>query len=227
MKVNLNEFFKNRRNKVIACGVVAGVILTGAGIFVNLQMQTKKQEELRIAEEKAKEEKEKADKIAKAEEEKKAKELEEKKLAEEKAKKEQEEKEKVEKEKEEKEKESGKAEVDERESKGYNGQGENKVVNNKTTSNNNSSNTNINKNNSSNNNSNSNNNKKTWEVEGDGYATYLGNSGMFFNSKGEADNWAFAQLENSNSSWKKSGYRRFATSQCKHNGKIGWTISFR
>ncbi|MDD7764640.1 MAG: hypothetical protein PT934_02600, partial [Peptoniphilaceae bacterium] len=62
MKMDFNKFF-GKKGKVYL-GVVAGVILTGTGIFVNLQIQAKKQEELRIAEEKAKEEKEKADKIA-------------------------------------------------------------------------------------------------------------------------------------------------------------------
>ena len=79
-----------------------------------------------------------------------------------------------------------------------------------------------------NNNNNNNSNKdNTFEVEGDGYPTVLGNSGRFFSSKSEADNWAFAQLENDDSNWSKSGYRRFSTSQCKRNGQIGWTVNFR
>lgn len=229
MKMNLKEFFENKKNRLyVGAGALAVVVfVTAGGIYASNRAnqthqlakieQEKKQAEEKQKEELAKKEKEEKEKLelAKAEEQK-TKEDEEKK------------KEEVKKaEEEKKEQEQKQAEAKSEETK----QSSNNNKNNNSNSNSNN-NTKVvakketpKKNNSSNNNSNKKNN--TFEVEGDGYPTNLGNSGMFFSTKGQADNWAFSQLENDSSSWVKSGYRRFATSQCKYNGKIGWTISFR
>ncbi len=227
MKMNLKEFFENKKNRLyVGAGTLALVLALSGGIYAsnrasNMKEQAKleeqKQAEEKQKEELAKKEKEEKEKLelAKAEEQK-TKEDEEKK------------KEEVKKaEEEKKEQEQKQAEAKSEETK----QSSNNNKNNNSNSNSNN-NTKVvakketpKKNNSSNNNSNKKNN--TFEVEGDGYPTNLGNSGMFFSTKGQADNWAFSQLENDSSSWVKSGYRRFATSQCKYNGKIGWTISFR
>lgn len=146
----------------------------------------------------------------------------EQKSAEEQAKKEQEEKAKV---------KQQKAEVDKKEKDNF-VENKSNSVKKETQKNNNSTSKKAetskkNKKKDNNNNNNNSNKDNTFEVEGDGYPTVLGNSGRFFSSKGEADNWAFAQLENDDSNWTKSGYRRFSTSQCKRNGQIGWTVNFR
>lgn len=223
MKTKLLNFFKSKKNKIIVSSILAFTILSGAGFYINLQTQEqKKQEQARIekekVEEQAKKEQEEKEKIelAKAEEKKKAKELEK-----EKQKQAEEEKAKV---------EQQKAEVDKKEKDNF---AENKANSSKKEAQKNNNSTskkteNTKKNKKKDNNDNNNSNKEnTFEVEGDGYPTVLGNSGRFFSSKSEADNWAFAQLENDNSNWSKSGYRRFSTSQCKRNGKIGWTVNFR
>lgn len=219
MKSTLQKFFKSKKNKIIASSLLAFTILAGAGFYLNSQAQEqKKQEQARIekikAEEQAKKQQEEKEKneLAKAEEErKKAEELEkeQQKQAEE---------------------EKKKAEVDKREKDNF---VENKQKNEKKETQKNSNSTskkteNSKKNKKKDNNDNNDSNKEnTFEVEGDGYPTVLGNSGRFFSSKSEADNWAFAQLENDDSNWTKSGYRRFSTSQCKRNGQIGWTVNFR
>ena len=223
MKTTLQQFFKSKKNKIIVCLILTLTILAGAGFYLNSQVQEQKKiEQARIEKEKAeeearkqREEKEKIE-LAKAEEKKKAEELEKEKL------KAEEEKAKV---------EQQKSEVDKREKDNF---VENKSNSTKkeTQKNNNSTskkteNTKKNKKKDNNNNNNKNNNDNKFEVEGDGYPTVLGNSGRFFSSKSEADNWAFAQLENDDSNWSKSGYRRFSTSQCKRNGQIGWTVNFR
>ena len=222
MKTKLLNFFKSKKNKIIVSSILVFTILAGAGFYLNSQEEQQKQEQARIekekAEEQAKKEREEKEKIelAKAEEKKKA---------EEEAKKEQqkqEEKAKV---------EQQKAEVDKKEKDNF---VENKSNSTKkeTQKNNNSTSKKTetskkNKKKDNNNNNNNSNKDNTFEVEGDGYSTSLGNSGKFFISKSEADNWAFAQLENDDSNWTKSGYRRFSTSQCKRNGQIGWTVNFR
>lgn len=224
MKTKLLNFFKSKKNKIIVSSILVFTILAGAGFYLNSQEEQKKQEQARIekekAEEQAKKEQEDKEKIelAKAEEKKKAEELEKEKQKQA----EEEEKAKV---------EQQKAEVDKREKDNF---VENKANSSKKEAqkNNNSTskkteNSRKNKKKDNNNNNNNSNKDNTFEVEGDGYSTSLGNSGKFFISKSEADNWAFAQLENDNSSWAKSGYRRFSTSQCKRNGKIGWTVNFR
>ena len=226
MKTTLQNFFKVKKNKIIVCLILAFTILAGAGFYLNSRVQEQKKiDQARIekekAEEQAKKEQEEKEKIelAKAEEaKKKAEELEK-----EKQKQAEEDKAKV---------EQQKAEVDKREKENF---VENKSNSEKkeTQKNSNSTskkteNSKKNKKKDNNNNNNNNSNKdNTFEVEGDGYSTVLGNSGRFFSSKSEADNWAFAQLENDDSNWSKSGYRRFSTSQCKRNGQIGWTVNFR
>lgn len=217
MKTTLQQFFKSKKNKIIVCLILAFTILASAGIYANSQKQEQARIEKEKAEEQAKKEQEEKEKIklAKAEEKKKAEELEKEKL------KAEEEKTKV---------EQQKAEVDKKEKENF---VENKANSSKKEAQKNSNSTskkteNTKKNKKKDNNDNNNSNKEnTFEVEGDGYPTVLGNSGRFFSSKSEADNWAFAQLENDNSNWSKSGYRRFSTSQCKRNGKIGWTVNFR
>ena len=223
MKTKLLNFFKSKKNKIIFSSILAFTILAGAGFYLNSQAkEQKKQEQARIEKEKAEEkarkgqeEKEKIE-LAKAEEEKKKAEE----LEKEKQKQAEEEKAKV---------EQQKAEVDKKEKNNF---VENKSNSAKKETQKNSNSTskkteNSNKKDNNNNNNNNSNKENTFEVEGDGYPTVLGNSGRFFSSKSEADNWAFAQLENDSSNWSKSGYRRFSTSQCKRNGKIGWTVNFR
>ena len=223
MKTTLQNFFKSKKNKVICFSILVLTILASAGFYLNSQVQEqKKQEQARIekekAEEQAKKEQEEKERIelAKAEEKKKAEELEK-----EQKKQTEEEKAKV---------EQQKAEVDKREKDNFVENKSNSIKketqknSNSTSKNTENSKKNKKKDNNNNNNSNKDN---TFEVEGDGYPTVLGNSGRFFSSKSEADNWAFAQLENDDSNWSKSGYRRFSTSQCKRNGQIGWTVNFR
>jgi len=224
MKTTLQQFFKSKKNKIIVCSVLAFTILASAGFYLNSQVQEqKKQEQARIekekAEEQAKKEQEEKEKIelAKAEEKKKAEELEK-----EQKKQTEEEKAKV---------EQQKAEVDKREKDNF-VENKSNSIKKETQKNSNSTskkteNSKKNKKKDNNNNNNNSNKDNTFEVEGDGYPTVLGNSGRFFSSKSEADNWAFAQLENDDSNWSKSGYRRFSTSQCKRNGQIGWTVNFR
>lgn len=224
MKTTLQQFFKSKKNKIIVCSVLAFTILASAGFYLNSQVQEqKKQEQARIekekAEEQAKKEQEEKERIelAKAEEKKKAEELEK-----EQKKQTEEEKAKV---------EQQKAEVDKREKDNF-VENKSNSIKKETQKNSNSTskkteNSKKNKKKDNNNNNNNSNKDNTFEVEGDGYPTVLGNSGRFFSSKSEADNWAFAQLENDDSNWSKSGYRRFSTSQCKRNGQIGWTVNFR
>lgn len=219
MKTTLRNFFKSKKNKIIVCSILILTILVSAGIYANSQKQEQARIEKLKAEEQAKKEQEEREKIelAKAEEaKKKAEELEK-----EKQKQAEEEKAKV---------EQQKSEVDKREKDNFKENKSNSAKKETQNKNNSTSkktdNSTKNKKNDNNNNNNSN-KENTFEVEGDGYPTVLGNSGRFFSSKSEADNWAFAQLENDDSSWTKSGYRRFSTSQCKRNGQIGWTVNFR
>lgn len=209
MKTTLQNFFKSKKNKIFAGAVFAVVLIAGGGIYASNRANQVKQlakQEQKSAEEQAKKQQEEKEKIelAKAEEKKKA-----------------EEKTKV---------EQQKAEVDKREKDNFKETKSNSAKKETQNKNNSTSkktdNSTKNKKNDNNNNNNSN-KENTFEVEGDGYPTVLGNSGRFFSSKSEADNWAFAQLENDDSSWTKSGYRRFSTSQCKRNGQIGWTVNFR
>ena len=222
MKTTLQNFFKSKKNKVICFSILVFTILASTGFYLNSQAQEqKKQEQARIeklkAEEEAKKQQEEKEKIelAKAEEEKKKAEE----LEKEKQKQAEEEKAKV---------EQQKSEVDKKEKDNF---VENKSNSAKKETQKNSNSTSKKTENSKENkkkdNNNNSNKENTFEVEGDGYPTVLGNSGRFFSSKSEADNWAFAQLENDDSSWTKSGYRRFSTSQCKRNGRIGWTVNFR
>lgn len=224
MKTTLQNFFKVKKNKIIVCSILILTILASAGFYLKLQAQEqKKHEQARIekekAEEQAKKEQEEKEKIelAKAEKKKKAEELEK-----EQQKQTEEEKAKV---------EQKKAEVDKREKDNF-VENKSNSIKKETQKNSNSTskkteNSKKNKKKDNNNNNNNSNKDNTFEVEGDGYPTVLGNSGRFFSSKSEADNWAFAQLENDDSNWSKSGYRRFSTSQCKRNGQIGWTVNFR
>ena len=218
MKTTLQNFFKSKKKKVICFSILAFTILAGAGFYLNSRVQEQKKiDQARIekekAEEQAKKEQEEKEKIelAKAEE-----------LEKEKQKQAEEEKAKV---------EQKKAEVDKREKDNF-VENKSNSIKKETQKNSNSTskkteNSKKNKKKDNNNNNNNSNKDNTFEVEGDGYPTVLGNSGRFFSSKSEADNWAFAQLENDDSNWSKSGYRRFSTSQCKRNGQIGWTVNFR
>lgn len=221
MKTKLLNFFKSKKNKIIVSSILTFTILAGIGFYLNSESQEQKKiEQARIEKEKAEEEarkqqeeKEKIE-LAKAEEEKKkAEELEKDKQ------KQEEEKAKV---------KQQKAEVDKKEKDNF-VENKSNSVKKETQKNNNSTSkkAETSKKNKKKDNNNNSNKDNTFEVEGDGYPTVLGNSGRFFSSKSEADNWAFAQLENDDSNWTKSGYRRFSTSQCKRNGQIGWTVNFR
>lgn len=76
-------------------------------------------------------------------------------------------------------------------------------------------------------NNNNNNNSNKFEVEED-ENTYskIGNTGKFFSTRAEATAWAKSQVANENSDYWKNGYKSWWVGQCKHNGKIGWTVSF-
>lgn len=78
-----------------------------------------------------------------------------------------------------------------------------------------------------NNDNNNNNNGNKFEVEED-ENTYskIGNTGKFFSTRTEATAWAKSQVANENSVYWKNGYKSWWVGQCKHNGKIGWTVSF-
>lgn len=224
MKTTLQQFFKSKKNKIIFSSILAFTILAGAGFYLNSQAQEQKKiEEARIekqkAEEEARKQQEEKEKIelAKAEEKKKAEELEK-----EKQKQAEEEKAKV---------EQQKAEVDKREKDNF---VENKSNSTKkeTQKNSNSSskkteNSKKNKKKDNNNNNNNNNNGNKFEVEED-ENTYskIGNTGKFFSTRAEATAWAKSQVANENSLYWKNGYKSWWVGQCKHNGKIGWTVSF-
>ena len=77
------------------------------------------------------------------------------------------------------------------------------------------------------NNNNNNNNSNKFEVEED-ENTYskIGNTGKFFSTRAEATAWAKSQVANEDSIYWKNGYKSWWVGQCKHNGKIGWTVSF-
>ena len=45
---------------------------------------------------------------------------------------------------------------------------------------------------------------------------------MFFATQQEAWNYA-----SNDTTWFDKGYNRYWVGQCKHNGKIGWTVDFR
>lgn len=222
MKTTLQQFFKSKKNKIIVSSILVFTILAGARFYLNSQAkEQKKQEQARIekekAEEQAKKEREEKEKIelAKAEEKKKAEELEKEKL------KAEEEKAKV---------EQQKAEVDKREKDNFK---ENKTnsVKKETQKNNNSTSkkaeTSKKNKKKDNNNNNNNNNGNKFEVEED-ENTYskIGNTGKFFSTRTEATAWAKSQVANENSVYWKNGYKSWWVGQCKHNGKIGWTVSF-
>ena len=217
MKTTLQKFFKSKKNKIIVYSLLALTILASAGIYAN----SKKQEQARIeklkAEEEARKQREEKEKIelAKAEEKKKAEELEKEKL------KAEEEKAKV---------EQQKAEVDKREKDNF---VENKSNSTKKETQKNSNSTSKKTENSKknkkkdNNDNNNNNNGNKFEVEED-ENTYskIGNTGKFFSTRTEATAWAKSQVANENSVYWKNGYKSWWVGQCKHNGKIGWTVSF-
>lgn len=214
MKMDFNKFFGKKGKIYLGAGALAVIVfVTAGGIYAsNRANQThqlaKIEQEQKQAEEKQKEdlakkereEKEKSE-LAKAEEQK-AKEDEEKKKQEEK---------KAEEEKKEQEQKQAEAKSEETKQSSNNNT---KVVAKKETPK---------KNNSSNNNSNKKNNSNTFEVEED-ENTYpgIGNSGMFFATQQEA--WNYAKKD---TSWFDKGYNRYWVGQCKHNGKIGWTVDFR
>lgn len=54
------------------------------------------------------------------------------------------------------------------------------------------------------------------------YPTQLGNSGMFFSTRTEAENWAWNADE-----FYSKGFNRFGVYKVKWNGQIGWTVQFR
>lgn len=223
MKFDLKEIFKSKRSKIYAgVGALAVILIASGGIYASNRASNMK-EQAKLEEQKAEEEKQKDELAKKEKEEKEKSELA---KAEEQKAKEDEEKKKEEEKKAEEEKK-------EQEQK----QAESKKEETKQSSNKNNSNSNSNnntkvvakketpkKNNSSNNNSNKNNNSYTFEVEED-ENTYppIGNSGMFFATRSEAETWA----NNNISNWMKKGYNRYWVGQCKHNGKLGWTIGFR
>lgn len=222
MKTTLQQFFKSKKNKIIVSSILVFTILAGAGFYLNLQEEQKKQEQARIekekAEEQAKKEQEEKEKIelAKAEKKKKAEEL-----KKEKQKQAEEEKSKV---------EQQKAEVDKREkdnfveNKANSSKKEAQKNNNSTSKKTENSKKNKKKDNNDNNN---NNNGNKFEVEED-ENTYskIGNTGKFFSTRAEATAWAKSQVANENSLYWKNGYKSWWVGQCKHNGKIGWTVSF-
>lgn len=215
MKTTLQQFFKSKKNKIIVSSILVFTILTGAGIYANSQKQEQARIEKLKAEEQAKKEQEEREKIelAKAEEKKKAEELEKEKL------KAEEEKSKL---------EQQKAEVDKREKENFK---ENKTnsVKKETQKNSNSTSkkTENSKKNKKKDNNNNNNNSNKFEVEED-ENTYskIGNTGKFFSTRAEATAWAKSQVANENSDYWKNGYKSWWVGQCKHNGKIGWTVSF-
>lgn len=213
MKTTLRNFFKSKKNKIIVSSILILTIIASAGFYLNTQAQEQKKiDQARIekekAEEEARKEQEEKEKIelAKAEEKKKA----------------EEEKAKV---------EQQKAEVDKREKDNFKENKTNSVK--KETQKNNSStskkteNTKKNKKKDNNNNNNNNNNGNKFEVEED-ENTYskIGNTGKFFSTRAEATSWAKSQVANENSLYWKNGYKSWWVGQCKHNGKIGWTVSF-
>lgn len=220
MKTTLQNFFKSKKNKIFAGAVFAVVLIAGGGIYASNRANKVKQlakQEQKSAEEQAKKEQEEKEKIelAKAEEKKKAEELEKEKL------KAEEEKAKV---------EQQKAEVDKRERDNF---VENKSNSTKKETQKNSNLTSKKTENSKknkkkdNNDNNNNNNDNKFEVEED-ENTYskIGNTGKFFSTRTEATAWAKSQVANENSVYWKNGYKSWWVGQCKHNGKIGWTVSF-
>lgn len=222
MKTTLQQFFKSKKNKIIVCLILTLTILAGAGFYLNSQVQEQKKiEQARIEKEKAEEEARKQQEenekieLAKAEEKKKAEELEKEKLKAEEA------KAKV---------EQQKAEVDKREKDNF---VENKSNSTKKETQKNSNSTSKKTENSKknkkkdNNDNNNNNNGNKFEVEED-ENTYskIGNTGKFFSTRTEATAWAKSQVANENSVYWKNGYKSWWVGQCKHNGKIGWTVSF-
>ena len=219
MKTTLQNFFKVKKNKVICFSILAFTILAGAGFYLNSRVQEQKKiDQARIekekAEEQAKKEQEEKEKIelAKAEEEKKkAEELEKEKQAEE-------EKAKV---------EQQKAEVDKREKDNF-VENKSNSIKKETQKNSNSTSKkteNSKKNKKKDNNNNNNSNKFEVEEDENTYSK-IGNTGKFFSTRAEATAWAKSQVANEDSIYWKNGYKSWWVGQCKHNGKIGWTVSF-
>lgn len=221
MKMNLKEFFENKKNRLyVGAGTLALVLALSGGIYASNRAnqthqlakieQEKKQAEEKQKEELAKKEKEEKEKseLAKAEEQK-AKEDEEKKKEE--VKKAEEEK----KEQEKKETEA-KSEGTKQSSSNSNNNNNSKVVAKKESpkqnNNNNSSKKNTEKS-----------GKENFEVEVEEvYQTRLGNSGMFFSSRAEANNWFKKNIE----VLMNKGVKSYNVEPIKYNGKIGWTIDF-
>ena len=220
MKMDFNKFFGKKGKIYLGAGALAVIVfVTAGGIYASNRAnqthqlakieQEKKQAEEKQKEELAKKEKEEKEKseLTKAEEQK-AKEDEEKKKEEVK---------KAEEEKKEQEQKQAEAKSEETKQSSNNNT---KVVAKKETPK---------KNNSSNNNSNKKNNSNTFEVEED-ENTYppIGNSGMFFATQQEAWNYGSRMLQRKTpGNWKEKGYYRYWVGQCKHKGKIGWTVDFR
>ncbi|MBK1468658.1 hypothetical protein [Parvimonas parva] len=207
MKMNLKEFFENKKNRLyVGAGTLALVLALSGGIYAsnrasNMKEQAKleeqKQAEEKQKEELAKNEKEEKEKseLAKAEEQK-AKEDEEKK------------KEEVKKAEEEKKEQEQK-------------QAESKKEETKQSSNKNNSNTNSNSNsNNSSNNKNEKSGTESWQVEvEEHYRTTLGNSGTFFKSRAEVINF----LKTAKSPAGTTGYYILTV---KHNGIKGYSIDW-
>lgn len=221
MKMDFNKFFGKKGKIYLGAGALAVVVfVTAGGIYASNRAnqthqlakieQEKKQAEEKQKEELAKKEKEEKEKseLAKAEEQK-AKEDEEKKKEE--VKKAEEEK----KEQEKKETEA-KSEGTKQSSSNSNNNNNSKVVAKKESpkqnNNNNSSKKNTEKS-----------GKENFEVEVEEvYQTRLGNSGMFFSSRAEANNWFKKNIE----VLMNKGVKSYNVEPIKYNGKIGWTIDF-
>ena len=211
MKMDFNKFFGKKGKIYLGAGALAVIVfVTAGGIYASNRANQTHQLAKIEQEQKQAEEKQKEDLAKKEREEKEKSELA---KAEEQKAKEDEEK----KEQEQKQAESKKEETKQSSNKNNSNSNSNnntKVVAKKETPK---------KNNSSNNNSNKKNNSNTFEVEDD-ENTYpgIGNSGMFFATQQEA--WNYAKKD---TSWFDKGYNRYWVGQCKHNGKIGWTVDFR
>lgn len=215
MKTTLRNFFKSKKNKIIVCSILILTILVSAGIYANSQKQEQARiEKLKAEEEKKKQEEREKIELAKAEEaKKKAEELEK-----EKQKQAEEEKAKV---------EQQKSEVDKREKDNFKENKTNSVKKETQKNNSTSKKTENSKKNKKKDNNNNNNNGNKFEVEED-ENTYskIGNTGKFFSTRAEATAWAKSQVANEDSIYWKNGYKSWWVGQCKHNGKIGWTVSF-
>ncbi|WP_288868484.1 hypothetical protein [uncultured Parvimonas sp.] len=221
MKMDFNKFFGKKGKIYLGAGALAVIVfVTAGGIYASNRANQTHQLAKIEQEQKQAEEKQKEDLAKKEREEKEKSELakaEEQKAKEDEEKKKQEEVKKAEEEKKEQEQKQAEAKSEETKQSSNNNT---KVVAKKETPK---------KNNSSNNNSNKKNNSNTFEVEED-ENTYppIGNSGMFFATQQEAWNYGSRMLQRKTpGNWKEKGYYRYWVGQCKHKGKIGWTVDFR